>query len=77
MCSRHESTAPVRRVKRPPWSSLEPVSVIRAFVKLAVLVVLLGLVAGAIALVSRGSRGRASGPVSYDEWPTVPRKPES
>jgi hypothetical protein len=48
------------------------VSVIRAFIKLAVLVVLLGLVAGAIAVVSRGRSGQ---PVTYDEWPTVPRKP--
>ncbi len=47
---------------------------IRALVKLAVIVVLLGLVAGAIALVSRGRNAR---PVSYDEWPTVPRKPAS
>ncbi|MHB8333277.1 MAG: hypothetical protein ACYDEH_00050 [Acidimicrobiales bacterium] len=46
-------------------------SVIRAFVKLAVLVVLLGVVA-VIAVIARG---RSAQPVSFDEWPTVPRKP--
>ena len=74
MRSRAQSTAASPRVQRSPWTSLKPVGVIRAFIKLAVVVVLVGLAAGAIALVSRG---RNASPVSYDEWPTVPRNPAS
>ncbi len=72
MRSPAQSTGSVPRVHRSASAILRSVSVIRAFIKLAVLVALLGLVAAVIAVVSRG---RNAQPVSFDEWPTVPRKP--
>jgi hypothetical protein len=48
------------------------VGVLKALVKLSLLVVVAVAVAGVIRLVRRSS---GSTPVSFDEWPDVPRNP--
>ena len=49
-------------------------SALKALVKLVVLIVLAGAVAGVVMLVKRP---KDAGSVSYDEWPDVPRNPAS
>ncbi len=46
----------------------------KSIVKLAVLLVLAAAVAGVVMLVKRP---KIADPVSFDEWPTVPRNPAS
>ena len=46
---------------------------LKALFKLALLLTLAAAVAGVVVLVKRN---RASGPVTYDEWPAVPTNPE-
>jgi hypothetical protein len=48
------------------------VGVLKAFFKLAVLLLVGAAVAGVVMMVKRPM---PSGPVSYEEWPEVPRNP--
>ncbi len=48
--------------------------VLKSLLKLTILLVALAAIAGVVALVRRSSD---SDPVSFDEWPDVPRNPAS
>jgi hypothetical protein len=48
------------------------VGILKALFKLAILLVLGASVAGVVMVLKRPA---AAGPVSYDEWPSVPHNP--
>lgn len=69
----HATGASGRRPGDTPLAS-DAVGLIKTLVKLAVLVTVAAAIAGVVMLVRRSPD---SAPVSFDEWPEVPRNPDA